>query len=76
MIKSFFLLTLLLSTMIVAISLHYFQSSTEDKAEALQTLTQLTHNSQLSLSVAYDESYYNPSYPEMPNLKKMDFIYE
>lgn len=76
MIKSFFLLTLLLTTMIVTIFLHYFQSSTEHKVQALQTLTQLTHNAQLSLSVAYDESYYNLSYPEMKNLKKMDFIYE
>ena len=76
MIKSFLILTLLLITMFITISLHYFQSSTEHKAEALKTLTQLTHDSKLSLSVAYDESYYNPSYPEMPNLKKMDFIYE
>ena len=76
MIKSFFLLTLLLLMMMGTISLHYFQSSTEDKVEVLQTLTQLTHDSELSLSVGYAESYYNPNYPEMPNLKKMDFIYE
>jgi len=62
--------------MVISISLHYFQYPTKDKIEKLQTLTKLTHNSQLSLSVSYDEAYYNPSYPEMPNLKKMDFIYE
>jgi uncharacterized membrane protein YjgN (DUF898 family) len=76
MIKSFLILTLLLLTMLITISLHYFQSSTKNIVQRLQTLTQLTHDSRLSLSVAYDESYYNPSYPEMPNLKKMDFIYE
>ena len=48
----------------------------KESTQALQTITELTSQSKLSLSVAYDESSYNPTYPEMPNLKKMDFVYE
>ncbi len=36
----------------------------------MQTLTQLTHMSSLSLSVSYDESIYNTTYPEMPALRQ------
>ena len=50
--------------------------SKKSNIEALQNITELTHQSKLSLSVAYDESLYNPTYPDMPNLKKMDFVYE
>ena len=36
----------------------------------------LTHMSPLSLSVSYDESSFNMTYPEMPTLGRMDFLYE
>ena len=62
--------------MIVSITLHYLQSSKKDDIEALQNIVELTHQSKLSLSVGYDESLYNPTYPDMPNLRKMNFIYE
>ena len=39
-------------------------------------ITSLTHMSPLSLSVSYDESSFNMTYPEMPTLGKMDFLYE
>lgn len=42
----------------------------------MQTLSQITQGSSLSLSVAYDESVYNTTYPEMPTLGRMDFVYE
>jgi len=76
MIKSFLLLTLLLITMIVFISLHDYTFTRKRSLQRLQALTELTHNAQLSLSVAYDEAQYNPTYPEMAHLKRMDFIYE
>ena len=76
MIKSFLLLNLVLIVMVVSITLHYFFYPKKESTQALQTITELTSQSKLSLSVAYYESSYNPTYPEMPNLKKMDFIYE
>lgn len=39
-------------------------------------ITSLTHMTPLSLSVSYDESSLNMTYPEMPTLGKMDFLYE
>ena len=39
-------------------------------------ITSLTHMSPLSLSVSYDESSFNRTYPEMPTLGRMDFLYE
>ena len=76
MIKSFLVLNFFLIAMIVSITLHYWQSPKKDSIEALQNITELTHQSKLSTSVGYDESLYNPTYPEMPNLRKMNFIYE
>lgn len=39
-------------------------------------LSSLVHMSPLALSVSYDESSFNMTYPEMPALGKMDFLYE
>ncbi len=39
-------------------------------------MTALIHMAPLSLSVGYDESVYNSTYPEMPALGRMDFVYE
>ncbi len=39
-------------------------------------MTALTHMAPLSLSVGYDESAYNSTYPDMSALGRMDFIYE
>ncbi len=38
-------------------------------------MTELIDMAPLSLSVAYDESNYNNTYPEMNGLGRMDFIY-
>lgn len=62
--------------MIVSITLHYYIYPNKDNIQALQNITKLTKYSKLSLSISYDESCYNPTYPEMPNLRKMNFIYE
>ncbi|WP_424558291.1 hypothetical protein [Sulfurovum sp.] len=42
----------------------------------MQHMTALVHMTPLSLSVGYDESTYNTTYPEMQGLERMDFIYE
>ncbi len=62
--------------MIFTITLHYYIYPTKERVDKLVTLTELTHYSKLSLSVAYDETLYNSTYPDMPTLKKMDFVYE
>jgi len=48
----------------------------EKNKHSMQSITQLTHMAPLSLSVAYDASKYNTTYPEMPTLGRMDFVYE
>jgi len=76
MIKTSLLLIALLLSVVVTLTLHYQQHNRAYPLQKLQEITQLTHLGKLSLSVGYQESLYNPSYPEMPSLKKMDFIYE
>lgn len=39
-------------------------------------LSSLVHMTPLALSVSYDEFSFNMTYPEMPALGKMDFLYE
>jgi len=55
---------------------HYLIFPAEKTARSLKSMTELIHMSPLSLSVAYDESNYNNTYPEMKGLGRMDFIYE
>ena len=62
--------------MVFSIGLHTLFFPYEKTTQTMRTLTQLTNISSLSLSVAYDESVYNTTYPEMPALGRMDFVYE
>jgi hypothetical protein len=62
--------------MIASISFHYIQFPAEKTTKSLQSITALIYMAPLSLSVAYDESLYNHTYPEMQSLGRMDFIYE
>ena len=62
--------------MILVMITHYLLFPTNKTTNIVQQMTQLTHMAPLSLSVAYDESIYNNSYPEMQGLGRMDFIYE
>jgi hypothetical protein len=55
---------------------HYLLFPTDKVTNRVQQMTLLTHMAPLSLSVAYDESIYNNTYPEMQGLGRMDFIYE
>ena len=76
MIKPFLALTLLLMVMVLTITFHYTQFSKKQSLAPLLSLSQLTLYSKLSLSVSYDEQQFNPTYPEMQSLRKVNFIYE
>lgn len=76
MIKPFAALVLLLIFMIFAMGLHYVLFPYEKSTRSMQHMAALVHMTPLSLSVGYDESTYNNTYPEMQGLGRMDFIYE
>ena len=42
----------------------------------MKKITTLIQMAPFSLSVNYDESLYNETYPEMQGLGRMDFVYE
>jgi len=62
--------------MIFMMGSHYVVSPADKTTKIIQHITALTYMAPLSLSVAYDESVYNSTYPEMQGLGRMDFIYE
>lgn len=62
--------------MLFIMSSHYLLFPYKKTTEAMLNITSLTHMSKLSLSVSYDESSFNMTYPDMPALGKMDFLYE
>ena len=76
MIKPFLVLIFLFFTMILAMTLHTLNFPIQNSINPLLHLNQLTNHSKLSLSTAYSEKQLNPTYPEMPTLRRMDFIYE
>ena len=76
MIKPFAALVVLLFIMIFSVGVHYLIFPFEKSANSLQHTTALVQMAPLSLSVTYDESIYNSTYPEMQGLGRMDFVYE
>ena len=76
MIKPFVVLLFMLILMVFSVGLHYTNFSYEKTTGSMQYVTTLTKMAPLSLSIAYDESKYNSTYPEMQGLGRMDFIYE
>lgn len=62
--------------MIFMMGSHYILFPADKTTKFIQHMTALTDMAPLSLSVAYDESAYNTTYPEMQGLGRMDFIYE
>ncbi len=42
----------------------------------MQSVSKLTHMTSLSQSVAYSESPLNATYPDMPSLGRIGFVYE
>ena len=76
MIKPFAALVILLVLMFFSIGLHYLLFPYEKTIRSMQYMTSLIQMTPLSLSVSYDESIYNSTYPEMQGLGRMDFVYE
>lgn len=76
MIKPFAAFALLLILMLFMMGSHYVLFPADKVTNIMRQMTQLTHMAPLSLSVGYDESVYNSTYPEMQGLGRMDFIYE
>ncbi len=76
MIKPFVALALLLMFMVFTVALHFTLFPYAKHTQNLQYITTLTQLSTPSLSVQYDESHYNTTYPDMPTLGRMDFVYE
>ena len=62
--------------MVVTIAFHKLTFAYDSHTRSLQSVTKLTHYSELSLSSAYDDTTLNATYPEMPALGRMDFVYE
>ena len=62
--------------MVFMMGAHYLLFPHKKTTDSLLHITSLTHMNSLSLSVNYDESSLNMTYPEMPTLGKMDFLYE
>ena len=62
--------------MVFTMGLHTLLFPYEKTTQSLQTMTTLTHMSSLSASVAYDELAFNATYPDMPTLGRMDFVYD
>lgn len=62
--------------MVFMMSAHYLLFPYKKTTQTMLNISSLTHMSSLALSVSYDESSVNMTYPEMPALGKMDFLYE
>jgi hypothetical protein len=62
--------------MVFSMGVHYLLIPYEKTTRSIQHMTALIQMTPLSLSVAYDESAYNSTYPEMQGLGRMDFVYE
>jgi hypothetical protein len=76
MIKPFLFLSFLLTIMVFSMGVHHLQFTYDTHKQNLHELTQLTHIVKLSHSTAYDEATHNKTYPDMPSLGRLDFIYE
>ena len=62
--------------MVFAMGVHYTLFPYIKTSDSMETLTKLTHMTSPSLSVAYDEASFNATYPDMPTLGRLDFVYE
>ncbi len=76
MIKPFLVIVFFLIFMLFAMGVHGVLFPYGKAVRSMQQITTLIHMAPLSLSISYDESKYNLTYPEMPGLSRMDFIYE
>ena len=75
MIKPFVSLASLLILMVFSMGVHAVLFPYHKMSDSMQTLSQLTHMTSLSHSLAYDEASFNTTYPDMPTLGRIDFVY-
>ena len=76
MIKPFLFLGFLLTLMLLSMGVHNVQFTYDTHRQSSHALIQLTHVAKLSHSTAYDEAVLNKTYPDMPSLGRLDFVYE
>ena len=76
MVKSFVSLVSILVLMVFSMGIHILTYPYEQEIGTLQNVTKLTNYAEISLSLAYDGTTHNATYPEMPALGRMDFVYE
>ncbi len=83
MIRPFFSLMAVLMLLVGAVVWHYWHFKQEPIDGVLQQMTALTQFVSPVLSVSYYEprvllykKAYNPAYPQMQQLNRMDFVYE
>ena len=62
--------------MVLTMSLHMLLFPYDEYSISLQNMTEVTKLTELSVSVAYDSATFNATYPDMPALGRMDFVYE
>jgi len=62
--------------MVLAMGAHALLFPYEKTTQSLQSMTTLTHMTSLSTSIAYSETRFNTTYPDMPTLGRLDFVYD
>ena len=62
--------------MVLTMALHMLLFPYDEYSASMQNMTEVTKLTELSLSVAYDSARFNTTYPDMPALSRMDFVYE
>jgi len=78
MIRSFWVMTILLLLLAAGAGVHYLRFDQQAYVKPLQALSSLTYRTGLSLGKAYYESatvYGTIAYPEMQPINRMDFVY-
>jgi hypothetical protein len=74
-------MTVLLLLMMIGVAVHYMTFDRADVRDGLLSVAKLSHISSVARSVAYYEprmpsdAKVNTSYPQMPVMNKMDFVY-
>ena len=76
MTKPFVFLAALLMLMVFSMALHTVLFPYKKTSDSMHTIAKLTQLNTLSLSTAYDGASFNVTYPDMPTLGRMDFVYD
>ncbi|SFV63801.1 hypothetical protein MNB_SV-3-509 [hydrothermal vent metagenome] len=76
MIKPFVFLLFVLSFMVLSMGIHHKLFPYKKISCTLQNISKLTHLTSVSYSLAYDETPFNTTYPEMQSLDRREFVYD